>query len=232
MVTIMNSGKWTKPIFIFGVAIIILSTMAMTTVISGLTKESVLANIQLPAAPDGWFLSGSQPADYKTGIDSVFFQHGKKSAYIESAVENPDGFSTLMQQINVKEFKGKRIKMTGFIKTKDLNQGAMMWVRVDDFGNKIVADFDNMQDRPVAANSDWTKCEIVFDVPDSKCSISFGFILSGIGKIWVDNLSFEIVDSTVEKTAHPINQDMPDEMLNRFPDAIPEKAPSNLDFEN
>ena len=180
----------------------------------------------------GWFLSGTRPDNYKTGIDTAISKQGHKSAFIESVSDNPEGFTTLMQQCNVKDYKGKRIKMTGYLKTQGANAVASMWSRVDDFQNKIVADFDNMENRQVTGNSDWTKCEIVFDVPDSKCAVAFGFIFSGTGKIWIDNVTFEIVSNTTEKTAFPLNQDLPEEMLSRIPNELPELAPANLDFED
>jgi len=233
MITKMNSRLLAKSILIIAVPIIILSISALTNDNSGLLKESILVtSIQQPLAPNGWILSGSNPGDYKTGLDNLNPQHGQKCGFIESTVTDPSGFTTLMQQCNVKDFKGKRIKMTGFIKTTDADQGGMMWIRIDDFDKKIMADFDNMEDRPITGNSDWTKCEIIFDVPDVKCLLSFGFMLAGSGKIWFDNLTFETVDASVDKTAYLLNKAIPDEMLSRVPEVIPEKAPANLDFEN
>jgi len=233
MITKLNSSRLAKSILILGVLVIILNIMALTYDKSGLSKGTIVsAGIQQPAATNGWFLSGSRPDEYKTGLDTINSQHGQKCGFIESTAADPDGFATLMQQCNVKDFKGKRIKMTGFIRTKDADQGGMMWKRVDDFEKKIVADFDNMEDRAITGNKDWTKCEIVFDVPDTKCAISFGFMLAGSGKIWFDNLTFEIVNTSLDKTAYLLNKDLSDEMISKVPEVLPEKAPANLDFED
>lgn len=79
--------------------------------------------------------------------------------------------------------------------------------------------FDNMQDRPITGNSEWTKCEIIMDVPVESVTLNFGALISGTGKIWFDNVSFEILDNATPKiSADPIT--LP----------IPEK-PVNLDFE-
>jgi hypothetical protein len=138
-----------------------------------------------------------------------------------------------MQSIVMKNLSGKRVKMTGFIKSQGTNVTGSMWMRVDDIGNKIFADFDNMMDRPVTGNSDWTKCEIVFDVPE-KCVLFFGFIFTGSGKIWVDNVSLEVVSNTMEKTARSLDEPFPEEYLSQlkgYEQNIPEKLPINLDFE-
>jgi hypothetical protein len=190
-------------------------------------------NTQETNLPKGWFFGGD-PASFKLGVDSTIFQHGKISATLESVVENPPQFCTLMQSFVVKNLGGKRVKMTGYVKSQGENVSGSMWIRVDDAGNKIFADFDNMMDRPVAGNSDWTKCEIVFDVAE-KCMVSYGFILTGTGKIWVDNVSFETVSSDIIKTAQALNEPFPDayiEQLKKNPGVLPEKPPVNLDFED
>jgi len=182
--------------------------------------------------PKGWTF-GADRANFKAGLDNKVSQHGQNSAAIESVVENPPDFCTLMQSSVIKDFSGKRVKMTGFIKSQGINVTGSMWIRVDDFGNKIFADFDNMMDRPVTGDKDWTKCEIVFDVTE-KCVLFFGFIFQGTGKIWVDNVSFEIVSNTASKTAKSLDQPFPEEYLNRlkeYPEGFLEKPSVNLDFE-
>jgi hypothetical protein len=198
-----------------------------------LSTEANSKSLQQSLKPYGWFLSGSNPDEYKAGIDTLVSQHDRQSATVESIVENPSGFCTLMQTCIKKDFIGKRIKMTAYIKSLNTTSAAM-WARVDDYDKKLTADFDNMMDRPISGTTDWTKYEIVFDA-SSKCSIFYGFILKGNGKIWVDNVSLEIVDSTTTKTAHDLNAPFPEEyrtQLGKLPEELPEKYPVNLDFED
>ena len=159
---------------------------------TGINSESSPGlGIQQQSGAKGWWFGG-KIEDFKPGTDSTLFQHGRKCATLESVHDNPADFCTLMQTIMVKEYAGKRVRMTGYIKSQGSDVKGAMWIRVDDFGNKISADFDNMMDRPVTGNSDWQKCEIVFDVPE-KAVVALGFILQGTGKIWVDNVSLEVV---------------------------------------
>jgi hypothetical protein len=207
-----------------------LSLILACLVFGNLTSLSVSA--QANKRPAGWFFGGD-PASFKAGQDSKIVQNGLRSATIESLVQTPPNFSTLMQTMVVKDFTGQRIKMTGYIRSEGTDVAGSMWIRVDDLGNKKVADFDNMMDRPVTGNSSWTKCEIIFDVPEN-CMINFGFIFQGNGKIWVDNVTFEKVDKSVEKTATDLDQPFPSEYLekaNSFAKGLPEMPPANLDFE-
>jgi hypothetical protein len=212
----------------FAYIIFLLASISCT-----IAGERSYDNAQVTEPPNGWFFGGD-PASFKVGVDSNISQHGKICATLESIVENPPQFCTLMQSFVVKNLGGQRVKMTGYIKSQGEDVSGSMWIRVDDTGNKIFADFDNMMDRPVAGNSDWTKCEIIFDVAE-KCMVSYGFILTGKGKIWVDNVSFETVSSDIIKTAQSLNEPFPDdyiEQLKKNPGDLPEKPPVNLDFED
>jgi hypothetical protein len=179
--------------------------------------------------PAGWFLAGYAPKDYRIGVDDQDAQHGQKSGYIESVVDTSHGFGTMMQSFIGDAYKGKRVRMTGYIQSlAENNIYSMMWARVDDYELQVTADFDNMDDRPLFGTNYWTKCEIVFDVPESPCTINYGLILGGIGKTWFDNVTFEIVDSTIPKTAYYLNEPFQGywEISEDFP-----KSPVNLDFE-
>jgi hypothetical protein len=110
-------------------------------------------------------------------------QHGQKSGYIESVVDTTSVYGVFMQYCSEKNFKGERVKMTGYIQSIGSDTSlTTMWVRVDDFDKRVTADFDNMMDRPNIGTKLWTKCVIVFDVPESPCVINYGFILEGGGK--------------------------------------------------
>jgi hypothetical protein len=179
--------------------------------------------------PAGWFKAENRYDNYTIGTDNQNAQQGQYSGYIESVVDTTTGFGTLMQYCSEKNFKGERVKMTGYIQSKGSDTTlTTMWIRVDDFNKRVIGDFDNMIDRPIVGTRYWTKCEIVFDVPESPCVISYGLILFGAGKAWFDHVSFEIVTSSTFKTAYYLNQPFPGE-YQIPPNLLVE--PVNLDFE-
>ncbi len=164
--------------------------------------------------PSGWFKAGDKPDSYEMGIDKGAGQDGKNAATIKSIDKKIIGFGTLMQDCLPDKYLGKRIRMSGYMKSKDVNDWAGFWLRVD---NEL--SFDNMQDRPIKGTTDWKKYEIVLDVPKEAVNIAFGALLSGTGQIWFDNITFEIVDNSVAITNGEYNKYMP------------QKEPTNLDFE-
>jgi len=98
------------------------------------------------------------------------------------------------------KYLGKRVKMTGYLKPKDVTDWAGFWFRVDQPGLQQFLSFDNMRDRPIKGTTNWKKYEIVLDVPKGASNIAFGALLSNTGQIWLDNVNFEIVDNFVSTT--------------------------------
>lgn len=170
--------------------------------------------------PSNWFKAGSKPKCYEMGIDKTAGQDGKNAATIKSIDKKIDGFGTLMQQCKPDKFLGKRVKMTGYVKSENVTDWAGLWLRVDQAGSQQSLSFDNMQDRAVKGTTGWKKYEIVLDVPTNASLIAYGALISGEGQIWFDTITFEVVDNSV-KTTGSINGAQSNTQL----------EPSNLDFE-
>ncbi|MDQ0226537.1 helix-turn-helix transcriptional regulator [Metabacillus niabensis] len=166
----------------------------------------------------GWQLSGSHPFNYKMGIDREIFHKGKASGFLKSVtVESHNEFATMMQQFKAEKFVGKRLKLSGFLKSQDVNGYCGFWMRVDDSLGDVLQ-FDNMGDRPIVGNNEWNHYSIVLDVPENSAVIAFGVLLSGSGKVWIDELKFEEVDERIPTT----NLDFSGYLLDE---------PTNLSFE-
>lgn len=76
-----------------------------------------------------------------------------------------------------------------------------------------------MQDRPVSGTIDWRVYRIVLDIAEIAETISFGILLSGPGKVWIDDVQFEIVSAEFATTGNSEQQ------------YVVPAAPVNLDFE-
>ena len=148
--------------------------------------------------PKGWKLLGSKPEDYVVNLDTKIKYKGNTSVYLESTIDSND-FGTLMQTFRVgKEYLGKRIELTGYLKTEEV-KSVGMWMRVD---SKEVSElqFDNMENRRVIGSNDWKQYAIVLDVPLETYEIAFGVLLVGSGKVWMDTFEIKEVDNSVVST--------------------------------
>jgi hypothetical protein len=157
------------------------------------------------AIPRGWYITGSQPRDYETGIDDA--QHnGHRVAYLKAISETPTGFATLMQDFRANRYLDTRIRLRADVKTDQVGDGAFIWMRVD----KAVGDtsrilaFDNMDGRSLKGTTDWQDCQVVLDVAPDATNINFGVTLRGSGNVSISNISLESVDQDIPVTGEPI----------------------------
>ncbi len=170
----------------------------------------------LAAAPPSWTIAGNAPADYEFAVDKATGTSGKQSA---SIVAKPgaraDGFGTLMQTIAADNYRGDRLRLSGYLRTEAASR-AQMWMRVDGPGGKVLG-FDNMDSRPVTGTTAWRRYDIVLDVPADSVDIAFGFFLISSGKVWGDDFKLERVDGSVPVTSTG---------------SALARVPGNLDFED
>jgi len=151
-----------------------LSVLSLVAIL--MTAGLFLTHSELKAQKiEGWFLAGSKPNSYKTGLDKSVYKTGSSSAFLESTDKKIEGFGTLMQTCLANDYLGKRVKMTAYIKSNDVSDWAGMWLRVDSKEQGKSLSFDNMQDRPIKGSQDWTKCEIILDVPAESATFNFVF---------------------------------------------------------
>jgi hypothetical protein len=99
------------------------------------------------SVPRGWLLAGTKPAEFEVGIDANQVYEDHASAFLKSKALKVDGFGTLMQSVRSEKYKGKRVRLSGLVKSEEVVGWAGLWMRVDQ-STEMVA-FDNMHDRPI-----------------------------------------------------------------------------------
>src|SRR5436190_1556066 len=116
----------------------------MLTVLASMTVFAVSSE----ETPKGWFHAGNRPKDYEMSVDREVVHGGKASAHVKSIAAQTSGFGTLMQTFKAEGFQGKRVRMSGFTRAREVADWAGLWMRVDGAKGKPLA-FDNMQQRPI-----------------------------------------------------------------------------------
>ncbi len=161
--------------------------------------------------PRGWFLAGSKPAEFEAGVDASQAFQGHTSAYLKSKETSVDEFGTLMQSINAEQYKGKRVRLSGMVKSEEVLGWAGLWMRVDQ-GTSMLA-FDNMQDRAIKGTTGWKRYDVVLDVPKEATGVSFGILLAGTGEVWLNSTKFDVVEAETPVTkSHDVM--IPDKPVN------------------
>ncbi|WP_299337998.1 S41 family peptidase [uncultured Psychroserpens sp.] len=162
----------------------------------------------------GWSSFGN--GDYQITYDTKIVKNGKVSGAIESTGDNIE-FKALSYNIPA-NFGGKKIKLTGYLKTENVENGwAGLWMRID----PQIA-FDNMRSRKIDGTNDWKKYEIELKLNNRAQQIVFGGLLSGSGKIWVDDLEITV-------DGKPLNQ-APEKALDKVQSDKEFDKGSNISF--
>ncbi len=180
--------------------------------------------------PRDW---GGGGQGYVLTLDRGTRHGGQSSGMLVSEVDR-GSFGTYTQWFAAEKYRGKRLKLTAWIKTEitspaESGHGAGLWMRVDGKEKTSLA-FDNMMKRMPTGSTDWKSYSVVLDIPDEADLIFFGCLLAGPGQAWVDDMNFEVVGKDTPTTA----LDVPTEPRNPGPVSPPYRKadPTNLDFEN
>jgi hypothetical protein len=171
--------------------------------------------------PSGW---GGGGKGYEMVRDTEAKHGGAASGAIRSAAD-AEGFATFTQGVQAAKFRGKRVRLAGWIKADGVAGWSGLWMRVDGKDKTGLA-FDNMNDRAVKDTSDWTQFQVVLDVPDAAEQLYFGCLLAGKGKVWVDDMTLDIVGNDVAVTGKAV-----DPAPRKGEPAELPAEPANLDFE-
>lgn len=140
------------------------------------------------------FYSGG--AAYQIRLDKRVAHSGNQSLLMRYAPPPPiaNGGGVASAAFPAGSAVGRRVRLSGYIKTRDVTQGfAGLWLRVD--GPSGVLAFDNMQDRGITGTSGWQRYEVELPVPAEATNVVFGAIFPANGTGWFDSLKIEVDDA-------------------------------------
>ena len=94
---------------------------------------------------------------------------------------------------------GKHIRVTGWIKTKNVRGWGSVFVIITGTDGRHFQ-YDDMSDRPIIGTTDWQQVEIDTDLPNDACVIYFGPDLYGPGELWADDFQITVAPSNTGVT--------------------------------
>lgn len=172
--------------------------------ISRLLVLSIMLHLSSCGQNNGeWIKSGSYSEGYEVGGDPTTKRGSENNGYLRSIVQIPKGeFGALKSDMVPGKFLGKRVKISAFIKTDDVEGWAGLWMRVDGPSDTTLA-FDNMETRPISGTTEWKNYHVVLDVGKSARNIACGILLVDQGEVFIADLKFEVVGDETEITEVP-----------------------------
>jgi C-terminal processing protease CtpA/Prc len=131
---------------------------------------------------------------YRSVLDPENPRSGKASVRLEhiGGQPAPNQFGMLASEVDAAPYRGKRIRLTGAVRVRDLPGAQVgLWLRVDR-PERRMGFFDNMGDRPIR-NAEWADYQIEGDVAPDAERIVFGLLLAGPGAAWLDDVRLEVL---------------------------------------
>lgn len=174
---------------------------ASACAVAGLSGVAVAQDAPMPY---GWDIVGEDA--YAAGADVARRPGGTgwHSATLASTVELPLETGMVLQSIRADAYRGRRIRLTGYVRTESVDGAAGLFARVD--GREVTRTSDYMLNRALSGTHGWRRQTIVLDVPRDAVGITLGFYLTGAGRIWVDDMALETVGREVAATGVPGHQ--------------------------
>lgn len=164
-------------------------------------------------APKGWIIAGAAPEDYEV-VTSASDRGAGVACTLRATRESPRGFGTLMQDFAPDGLRGRRVRLSAWLRSDGVRGRCGLWMRVDGAGRQTLT-MDNMAARPVSGTTPWGRYDVVLDVAAEAELLAFGILLDGAGSATVEGVALEEVGEEVP-TTDP-----------RYPTP---RAPRNLDF--
>ncbi|RYD72812.1 MAG: hypothetical protein EOP53_21265 [Sphingobacteriales bacterium] len=161
--------------------------------------------------PEDWHI-GEEKQYFRAVADDKNAHGGKYAAMLQSTGYVAKDWNTLMQYCKAGNYLNKRLKLTAWVRTEDLKEYASFVFRVDGF--IVSPQQEKIKEITFTGNNNWRKVELVLNIPDGATHFSYGLLLQGKGKVWMDDISIDEVASD-EKITN----------ISSF------KPPVNLDFE-
>lgn len=168
--------------------------MLRIAILSATLLSTSAWHLAAQAAP-GWRTSGENAA---FALDSTVVRSGRASLRSDAGA---GGMVSVRQGIKPDEYRGKRVRLSGYLRAEDVAEYAGLWMRVDGEEVGQTLSFDNMSTRPIMGTSDWQRYQIVLDVPATASYIIFGLLMVGKGRVWADDFSLEVVGLDVSSTS-------------------------------
>lgn len=163
--------------------------------------------------PPGWLVP-ALPED--SGRLAELRRDGCRShtgcAMVIAAANVPRAEGTLMQKFSAAAYRGKTVRLRAWLRVQSVfvdgptfrmptpEDRAQLWMKVVR-AHRRAGFSDNMDDRPVRSDK-WTQCEITGEVDEDAEFINFGVMSIGGARVWIDDVSFEVVSKPGAAMAH------------------------------
>ena len=145
---------------------------------------------------DGWFVLGMNRDDHEVTVDRTQGHSTSSSALIRARDGSVTSPTIITQHFLAHDYHGQRLRLSAWLKCEDVTLSARLWMLLED--NTRLLLFTTAT--PISGTTDWTRCEIVYDIDTEATLISIGFELEGAGAAWLADVAVDVVGNDVPTT--------------------------------
>jgi len=139
--------------------------------------------------PDNWFQMGKSRIQLK--IDSVEKYSGSYSLLIDAPENKSSNEFGCCAYFIPANYEGSQIEVKAYMKLQNVANGPIgLMLRIDGENGPLA--FDNMQQNNIQGTTDWKLYSVKLPLNENAKTIYIGAILSGTGKLWVDDFQILI----------------------------------------
>jgi len=157
---------------------------------AGLPKHP--QNLDFQAGMKGWTFGEGPSQNFDRGIDTNMVYQGHPSFFIKTKEGATEGKAGLQQSFTADEYRGKRLRLSGLLKTENVERGTGLRLQIE--GVNATLRQANVKEHALQGTHDWTRRELEVDVPQESISVGLGLLLVGRGQVWLSDVQLEVVD--------------------------------------
>jgi RNA polymerase sigma factor (sigma-70 family) len=159
--------------------------------------ELSVVNNTVPFTDDRrWHMWSFTPNLYKVELDKNEMRNGHPTVCLSSTGMIPGGgWGNYDHNIrNCEQWLGKRVKMSAWMKCENVLGSGISMRSLGPAFTTLTRD-NTFGHRPLKGTSGWLKYSVTLDVPLNAQGVDAGVTMNGGGKIWVDDVQFEVVEA-------------------------------------
>ena len=137
-----------------------------------------------------WMLGGKTPSNYFFyNIPSS--EEGNPIIHYLHSIQSIEGYGVVFCFLNKNLYLGERIKLSGMIRTKSIQEYADLWIRGEKPND--LWEMKSLECDSIKEKDSWKEYSIIVDIPIDVKRLSVGLTLKGEGHIWFHSMKVEII---------------------------------------
>lgn len=180
-------------------------TKALLTLLALLGVNALAQTVQNPGFETPRDTLRTLPTDWRinrtavnlVALDSTVAQSGNRSLNITRTANSPEEFTGFSQTCSVALTQAATVHLRASVKTEAAD-GVTLWCQIWGDNDKQMLDFANsdMQNTSLSGTAGWRELDLVLTVSPETRRFVFGGFLYGTGRVWFDNMRFEVTPTS------------------------------------